>query len=283
MSVSIIRQGDDAAAFDVAYQLKKLTRSARQAEEESRRRKQEKADQSRRRGKEDDLPELTGKTDPARVPAANQPEEETVALEYLLVSHREAVPPIGSPPRDKGEARRIAGHLAALARQENADFADLATEYSDSPDYTIPLLLRDPKTATALLPCFRLRTGQVSDPIDTSKGFMVFRRIPLDLIEVRHILIAYEGAQGSTQTRTREEARELAERILSDARKGEDFARLAREYSDSTSAKDGGLIGEIARGTTVPAFDHAAFSLDVNEISNVTLSPAGYQIIKRIK
>jgi parvulin-like peptidyl-prolyl isomerase len=123
----------------------------------------------------------------------------------------------------------------------------------------------------------------VSNPIDTSTGFMVFRRVPLELIQVRHILVSYQGAYGSTQTRTQEEARELAEQIVRKARKGEDFAKLAQEYSDSTSAKDGGLIGEIARGTTAPAFDHAAFGLEVNEISNVTLSPGGYQIIKRIR
>ena len=93
----------------------------------------------------------------------------------------------------------------------------------------------------------------------------------------------YQGAYKSTQTRTREEAKELAEQILREARKGGNFADLAREYSDSTSAKEGGRIGEIARGTTVPAFDHAAFALKVDEISNVTLSPSGYQIIKRIK
>ncbi len=93
----------------------------------------------------------------------------------------------------------------------------------------------------------------------------------------------YQGAYKSTQIRTREEARELAEQILRKVQKGEDFADLAREYSDSISAKEGGRIGEIVRGTTVPAFDHAAFALKVDEISNVTLSPSGYQIIKRIK
>ena len=118
---------------------------------------------------------------------------------------------------------------------------------------------------------------------DTPKGFMLFKRVELELIEIRHILISYQGAYKSTQARSREEARELADEILGKVKKGEDFADLAREYSDSTSAKEGGRIGEIARGMTVPAFDHAAFSLKVGGISEVTLSPSGYQIIKRIR
>ena len=158
--------------------------------------------------------------------------------------------------------QKIAEHLAALAREEGSDFVELARKFSDSLDYRIPLLIRDTETSEIMLPCFRLKPGQITDPIDTPKGFIVFKRVELELIEVRHILISYQGAHGSTQTRTQEEARELAEQVLRRAKKGEDFADLAREYSDSTSAKEGDRIGEIARGMTVPAFDHAAFSLE---------------------
>ncbi len=282
-SVSIAREGKDAAAFDLTYHLKELERSARDAEAEARGSAQEKSGRFAKPGKRAELPKCTAKKDPARVPAENQPEDEEIALEYLLVSHTSAVPRMGNPACDKSEAKKIAEHLAGLAREEGADFVELAKKFSDSLDYRIPLLLRDIETSETLLPCFRLKPGQVSDPIDTPKGFMVFKRVELELIEVRHILIAYQGAYKSTQIRTREEARELAEQILRKVQKGEDFADLAREYSDSTSGKEGGRIGEIARGTTVPAFDHAAFALKVDEISNVTLSPSGYQIIKRIK
>ena len=71
--------------------------------------------------------------------------------------------------------------------------------------------------------------------------------------------------------------------VFNKAQDGEEFAELARKYSDSDSAKDGGLIGEIARDMTIPAFEQVSFSLRVNEISNVTPTPAGFQIIKRIE
>ena len=281
--VSIERQGRDATAFDLTYHLKELEESARQAEREATESAQERPDRSRNPCKRADLPKRTGKTDPTRVPAENQPEDEKIALQYLLVSHTTAVPRMGNSPCNKSEARKIAEHLVDLAREEGADFAALVKRFSDSLDYRIPLLTRDTETSATLMPCFRLKPGQISDPIDTLKGFMVFKRVELELIEVRHILISYQGAHGSTQTRTREEARDLAEQVLRMAKKGEDFALLAREYSDSTSAKEGGRIGEIARGMAVPAFDHAAFSLEVGGVSDVTLSPSGYQIIKRIR
>ena len=280
--VSIERQGKDAADFDLTYHLEELERSARHAEKEARRAAQEETDRAVTPCKRDELPKRTGNTDPARVPSENQAEDEKVALQYLLVSHTTAVPRMGNPTCDKSEARKIAEHLVDLARRREPTFPALAKRFSDSLDYRIPLLIRDTETAETMMPCFRLKPGQITDPIDTPKGFMVFKRIELELIEVRHILLSYQGAHGSTQTRSREEAKELAQEVLSKARKGEDFAGLAREYSDSTSAKDGGRIGEIARGMTVPAFDHAAFSLNVGGISNVTLSPTHNQIIKRI-
>ena len=281
--ISIVRQGKDASAFDLAGSLRELERSAGLAEAEARRQAHDKADRSRNLWKETGLPNLTGKTDPARVPSDNQPESQKVALQYLLVSHREAIPRLARPTPEKPKARKIAEHLVALAREERTDFVDLARRFSDSPDYRIPLLIRDGQAADTLLPCFRLRPGQVSDAIDTPKGFMIFRRVPLELIEVRHILISYSGARGGEQSRTREAAKRLAEALLLRARNGEEFAELARQFSDSDSASRGGRLGEIARGMTVAAFDHAAFGLKVGEISNVTLTPAGYQIIQRVK
>jgi cyclophilin family peptidyl-prolyl cis-trans isomerase len=275
-SVSIFRKGEDAAAFD-------LEGRARLAEAEAGRRARETEGRPREPAAWAELPKPTGRTDPATVPADNQPEKEKIALEYLLVAHTGALPPLGNPARDKGEARKRAERLVALAREEGADFAELAGRFSDAPAHRIPLLVRNGTAAETLPPCFRLKPGQVSDPIDTPKGFIVCKGVPLDLIEVRHILISYQGAFQSRQTRSRREARELAETVLQKARSGEDFGELARTYSDSESASEGGRIGEIARGMTAPAFDHAAFALEPGTISNVASTPSGFQIIQRTK
>ena len=76
---------------------------------------------------------------------------------------------------------------------------------------------------------------------------------------------------------------EAAAAVLEKAAAGTDFAALAMKYSDSASASDGGYIHELARNMSVPPFDRAAFSLKPGEISTVIATPAGYQIIKRIR
>ena len=102
--VSIERQGKDATAFDLTFHLKELEQSARYAEREARESAQRKADRSIDPCRRAELPKRTGKTDPARVPAENQPEDEKIALEYLLVSHNRAVPRMGNPACEKQEA-----------------------------------------------------------------------------------------------------------------------------------------------------------------------------------
>jgi parvulin-like peptidyl-prolyl isomerase len=217
------------------------------------------------------------------LPQKDQPEADKVALEYILLTFRGALTPKEYQVYEQAEAAKAAEHLVQAARTQESDFAGLAQRYSDSPEYRIRLLTKGGDQPDNLAPVFRLKEGQVSDPILTTKGYMIFKRVPLELIKVRHILIAYQGAEGSIQSRTKEEARDLAEAILKRAETGEDFGNLARTYSDSESGKKGGFIGEIARGMTVPSFEDAAFALKGNEISEVTPTPAGFQIIQRIE
>lgn len=62
---------------------------------------------------------------------------------------------------------------------------------------------------------------------------------------------------------------------------GEDFAKLAKEYSkDTASAKNGGELGAFAKGQMVKEFEDAAFSMKEGEISNPVKSQFGYHIIK---
>ncbi|MBM7620773.1 foldase protein PrsA [Bacillus tianshenii] len=62
---------------------------------------------------------------------------------------------------------------------------------------------------------------------------------------------------------------------------GGDFAELAQEYStDTASAANGGDLDWFGPGKMVPAFEEAAFSMEVNEISKPVKSDFGYHIIK---
>ena len=69
--------------------------------------------------------------------------------------------------------------------------------------------------------------------------------------------------------------------MLKRARASEDFATLAKTYSeDPGSREDGGELPEFPRGQMVPEFENAAFALTNNQISDVITTVYGYHIIK---
>jgi parvulin-like peptidyl-prolyl isomerase len=96
---------------------------------------------------------------------------------------------------------------------------------------------------------------------------------------VRHILML-------TQDKTEEEKaaiHEKMEEILSRAKSGEDFAVLAKTYSeDPGSQEKGGLYENFGRGQMVKPFEDAAFSVPIGEISDIVETTFGYHILKVI-
>ena len=75
-------------------------------------------------------------------------------------------------------------------------------------------------------------------------------------------------------------ALERVRRVRQEALSG-DFAEIAkRESSDSVSAKQGGSLGKFRRGQMVPAFEQAAFSAPIGQITEPVLTPFGYHILK---
>lgn len=65
------------------------------------------------------------------------------------------------------------------------------------------------------------------------------------------------------------------------AKRGEDFALLAKLYSkDEATRLNGGDLGWIEKGTREPAFDQAAFSLRPGQVSGVVRTSDGFQVIK---
>jgi len=107
-------------------------------------------------------------------------------------------------------------------------------------------------------------------------------RLP-EQVKVSHILIKtpLPAADGKVDDKAVEAARVKAEEVLKQVKAGGDFAKLAEKYSDDPgSAKNGGSLGLIGRGRTVPEFEKAAFSLPKGQISDLVKSSYGYHIIR---
>jgi len=107
-------------------------------------------------------------------------------------------------------------------------------------------------------------------------------RVP-EQVSVSHILIKtpLPGPDGKVDPKGVEEARKKAEDVLKQLKAGGNFAELAKKYSeDPGSGKNGGSLGFIGRGRTVPEFEKAAFSLPKGSTSDLVQSSYGFHIIR---
>lgn len=96
-------------------------------------------------------------------------------------------------------------------------------------------------------------------------------------VRARHILIKAAANAGMAE---KSKALKTAQKIKEDIKAGADFGELARRYSeDPASAKNGGDLGYFIRGWMVPAFEKAAFSLPVGELSDPVETEFGYHLI----
>lgn len=131
----------------------------------------------------------------------------------------------------------------------------------------------------------RMRSFIVADvSITPSEVKEFFFSIPQDSLpyfnsEVEIGEIMYKPQINDEQKEiSRSKLQEVRRRITED---GEDFAELAKIYSDDpSSARIGGDLGMQRRGTFVPAFEAAAYNLDKDSISQVFESEFGFHIVQ---
>ena len=102
-------------------------------------------------------------------------------------------------------------------------------------------------------------------------------------IKASHILIKSDATDDMTdeeKEEAEEKALETAKKIIKKLDKGEKFEDLAEEYSDDSSASDGGNVGYFNRGDMVSEFEEAAIELKVDEYTKKPVkSQYGYHII----
>lgn len=106
-----------------------------------------------------------------------------------------------------------------------------------------------------------------------------------ETVNGRHILIRFKGSQVPVREGQKDLTDEEALAKANDIRKrlaaGEDFAELAKKESDDVgSGAAGGSLGDFGHGQMVPAFEQAAFSLPINQVSEAVRTQFGYHVIQ---
>ena len=210
----------------------------------------------------------------------------TGAGEEVHLAHIIIRIPEGASPETLNKLR-----LKAVSIDEQAkagkDFGQLAATYSESNDAMQggdlgfrPLDSLPQVMSSAIA---NLKPGQVSDVVRSPSGFHIVKLIArkggsalpqIQQTHARHILIKV------TEVTSEAEARQKINQVHSRLKNGEDFAALAKLYSQDGSAQKGGDLGWLYPGDTVPAFDQAMNALKIGEISNPVQSQFGFHIIQ---
>jgi len=234
-----------------------------------------------------------------RVSAATGGRPAILALAQILVRV-----PEGSSPDQVAALRRKAGDLLTRARR-GEDFAALAAASSDGPEALEGGMMGarplDGWPDLFLSAVSAIATGQVADVIQSGNGFHILKVIdrqdassasaaadlgansaaapqgpmPVTQTHARHILIKTSAVMSDDQARQR--LTQLRQRVVQG---GEDFADLARRFSADASAPQGGDLGWLNPGETVPAFEAVMNGLAQGEVSEPVQSPFGWHLIK---
>ncbi len=98
-----------------------------------------------------------------------------------------------------------------------------------------------------------------------------------DTVEARHILIRVDPKEGEEASQA---AKSKAQEVASLAKSGQDFAELAKKYSEGPSKDSGGYLGKFTKTQMVKPFADKAFSMAAGEISEPVKTQFGWHVIK---
>jgi len=99
-------------------------------------------------------------------------------------------------------------------------------------------------------------------------------------VEIQELVIKPD-VTAEKKAKTEQKLDNIRQQILNDSAS---FTQMARLYSDDPgSARNGGDLGMMKRGSLVPEFEAAAYNLRAEEISDVVESEYGYHIIKLLE
>lgn len=216
---------------------------------------------------------------------SNQERQEGKGDELLLAHILVVVPEQASADKIQNYRNRAEQALAQL--RGGASFAQVAAGYSDAQDALKggeigwrPADRLPPMFADALA---KMKPGDVSDVLRSPSGFHIIKlldrrnkdaAVVVTQTHARHILIKTSELVSESEAKSR--LQEIKQRID----KGSDFAEEARLHSDDGSASQGGDLGWLSPGETVPEFESAMDALKVGQVSGLVQTGFGWHLIQ---
>ncbi len=174
--------------------------------------------------------------------------------------------------------------------QSGVSFAEVSASMSDAPNALEGGALGW-KSAAQIPALFAnalkgMQVGEVSAPLRSPNGFHVLKltnkhgggtMLVVEQTHVRHILIKLNEVLSEADGKRKLEG--IKERLDN---KGVKFEDMARQYSDDGSANNGGDLGWVNPGDTVPQFEKVMNELKINQISDLVRTPFGWHLIQVI-
>lgn len=218
--------------------------------------------------------------------ATQQFQEQTGGDAEYRLSHILIAVPDGASDAER-EQRRLIAEQVLEQLQAGRNFAELATDVSDGQQASeggdLGWRKRDQIPSLFNEVVRNMSEGDVSSILENPSGFHIVElsevrttnQQVVSQTKARHILIRTNELNPPDKVRTRLE--QLRQRIIG----GTDFAELARAHSEDTmSAVEGGELGWLSPGETVPEFEEMMSILEPGEISYPFETDFGWHIVE---
>ncbi len=208
----------------------------------------------------------------------------SVTEQYELASLVKLIkPPAGEKERVKQLAKRIADSIRA-----GGDFAEFAKRYSQHATASSGGDLGGPYPRGTFIPefeaaAFKLKIGEISDPVETDQGIHIIKLLERKGEEIRVAQILFKP----TATKATEDSIYTMILALRDSLiNGADMTRLTKAYSDDQESRDnGGYLGKVSPSDLGPEQRGVLDSMKVGDVSrpikiSFSKTVTGYQIVK---
>jgi peptidyl-prolyl cis-trans isomerase SurA len=216
--------------------------------------------------------------------AANTENQDEFEISHILIR----TPEEGATE----DVQKAKAKVDAAVKELNTgkSFAEVSASFSDAPNALeggklgwksgaqMPALFLDALKT--------MQVGEVSQPLRSPNGFHVLKltnkrggNSPLVIQQThsRHILIKL------SEIMSEKEGKQKMDNIKERLDNGEKFEALARQYSEDSTASNGGDLGWINPGDTVPQFEKAMNELKDNQISPPVRTQFGWHVIQVIE